>query len=148
MKPLIETPEELAALLAEADSWVGTRYAGDGAVKGTGASCAMLPWSILHNVGHRAPLPPSRAGLFKRDLMPAMETWLDGNPEHFLPIPECGDAVLPGDVLFFNAGTGHLALALSFTEIIHSYQSSGVTKTTRTNKKISDRLIGVWRPLK
>ena len=145
MRPLIESPEEIARLVEVARAWEGTRWCSDGAFKGHGVSCNMLPYAILAELGHVAPPPPARAGMLKKDILPTMEMWFPMYPECYAACAK--DEIRPGDVLLYNAGIGHLALALDQVNIIDSYAAIGAQIRTRTNIKLADRLLSVWRPI-
>lgn len=146
MKPLIETHEEAARLREIALSWIGTPWVADGAVKGTGASCSMLPYAVLAEFGHEAPLPPSRQGILKRDILPTMLTWLGEHTDCYGEIARA--EIGCGDVLVFDFGIGHLALALGGTDMLHAWQTSGAHLSNFKDAKMASRLLRAWRPFK
>jgi cell wall-associated NlpC family hydrolase len=145
MKPLIQTPEDIARLRAIADSWVGTPWVADGAVKGTGVSCSMLPYAALAEYGHGAPLPPKRATITKREIFPLMERWVAEHPEFYVRVDQ--NDIRAGDVLIFYIGIGHMALAFGDGVFLHCWQTAGVHFSNLANGALSDRLKSVWRPI-
>lgn len=146
MTPLISTPEDAARLRLIAQSWVGTPWTADGAVKGTGASCSMLPYAVLTEFGHASPTPPSRRDVLKCEIMRVMETWMREKVAFFVPveIPQ----ITAGDVLLINCGIGHMALATGGTEILHSWQTTGAHFAQYTERTILKRLEKAWRPIR
>ena len=142
--PFIRTPEQIAALRAVAESWSATPYAAGGCVKGAGCSCQNLPSAVLRELGHVHPLPPERGSLGKAELLPTMQAWLDAHPDCFAPVAPAD--IVPGDVLLWHVGTGHLSLALDRGEILHIWQHRSAMICTRVGLS-SCRLVGAWRPL-
>jgi cell wall-associated NlpC family hydrolase len=145
MRPLIQTEADSVRLRTIALSWLGTPWTADGAVKGTGVSCSTLPWAILHEFGHAAPAVPSRRTILKRDILVAIQSFLNAHPEHYLAV-EQKDAA-PGDILLIYAGIGHAALVLGGCEMIHCWQKGGVHRSTFADQKFATRIVGVWRPV-
>ncbi|MDX2187803.1 MAG: hypothetical protein SFV32_12780 [Opitutaceae bacterium] len=146
MRPLIETPEEIEQLEAEARSWLGTDWVPDGAVKGGAVACHKLPSEIIRARGFAGPLAPPRGGLKKEGLLKAMVEWLASHPEWFERVPDGKENIRPGDVLVTDEGYGHLALALSRCNAIHCWRLDGV----QIQSYLADncRVVGVWRPLR
>jgi cell wall-associated NlpC family hydrolase len=147
MIPFVSTPEDAARVKAAAESWRGTPYIGDGAVKGTGCSCSMLPYEIMREAGFTVPTPPARGRLFRCQIMDAMIEWLTSHEgTHFRKLgPDEEHAI--GDVMLFNAGMGHLALNVGGGNVIHSLQNQGARIETYRSKGVVGRLVGVWRPI-
>lgn len=146
MTPLIATPEDADRLRAIAATWIGTPWIAQGTLKGTGASCTGLPYGILAEFGHTAPLPPSRLGFLKRDIFTACQDWLTFHREFYSPI-EVAD-IAAGDVLLFDAGIGHMALALGEFEMVHSWATTGAHLSNFKEAKFNSRLRAAWRPIK
>lgn len=145
MKPLISTADDAARLRAEAESWLGTPYVPEGAVKGTGCSCSALPYAILKGLGHGAPTIPRRQTLKKDELLPAMVAWLVAHPEYYVRVEPT--EISPGDVLVIKAGIGHMLLCYEANGLIHSWQGRGVHRIDLQDSSITDRIVGVWRPV-
>lgn len=146
MTPLIVTTGDRSRLFAEAKSWIGTPYAGDGAIKGAGVSCALLPYEILRACGHSAPKPPGRGDLPKISLLSAIRSWLDGHAAHFVPVARAERA--PGDVILVEAGIGHLLLVVDANDAIQCLGPRGAQFVSLGSTAITKRNAGVWRPIR
>lgn len=113
-----------AALVAEAQSWLGTPFHHQGRVKGGGVDCAML----LAEVYHRCGLVPSiDPGYYPPDwhLHRDAERYL----EKLLPYArELAGPPLPGDVAVFRFGRtfSHGAIVIEWPRLIHAYWQRGV----------------------
>lgn len=152
MRPFISTPEDEARIKAIAETWIGTHYIPDGAVRGTGCSCSMLPYVILKEMGFDVPFPPVRGAMLKAQILPTMMDWIAAHEgTHFERLPlKDGEKLVDvrvGDVLLFDTGIGHLALSLGGTAIIHSWIREGVHYTQIGGDAYEKRLIAVWRPV-
>jgi cell wall-associated NlpC family hydrolase len=146
MSPLIATSEDADRLRAIAATWIGTPWVSQGMVKGTGASCTGLPYAILAEFGHAAPVPPPRLSVLKRDIFSACDEWLTEQAAHFAPIETT--EIVTGDVLLFDCGIGHMAIALGGFEIVHSWQNGGAHYSNFKEAKFNSRLRKAWRPIK
>jgi hypothetical protein len=145
MKPFVSTFEQAETVRAIANTWIGTPYAADGADKGAGVSCHMLPSEILKEAGFPHPAPPKRGRMLRCELLPTMLAWLLAHEgTHFVRVDT--QAVQAGDVLLFDAGTGHLALALDHTNVIHSWQRQGAHISAFRVPTLLRQLKGIWRP--
>lgn len=147
MKPLISTPEQAASLKQIAESWKGTAYVPDGAIKGTGCSCSMLPYAILTEYGMDLPAPPRRGKILRCELLPMMLAWLMAHEgTHLLQIEGIENAQA-GDILLYDAGTGHLAICVDSKNAIHSWQNQGAHVSNFNSDTTLRRLKGIWRPI-
>ena len=145
MNALIATTEDRARLLAEARSWLGTPYAADGAVKGAGVSCSLLPYEILRACGHAVPRPPARVAMPKVSILDFMRAWLEGAPTYFAPVPPTEMTV--GDVALMHAGMGHLLMRVDPNNFVHCWKSGGVQFASVKSPIFSLRIRSVWRPI-
>jgi cell wall-associated NlpC family hydrolase len=142
MKPFASISENTERIRLSAESWMGTPYAPDGAVKGSGCSCSMLPWSILSESGFQLEEPPARGRMLRCELLPTMLGWLMAHEgTHFASVPV--DEAALGDVMLLNAGIGHLALCLGDGNVIHCWQTRGVHRTKYTTPSTLRRIVGV-----
>ena len=146
MTPLLITPEDAARLRSLAQAWEGTPWVAEGCIRGTGASCTGLPYGILAEFGHVAPALPTRIGLPKSEILPTCLAWLNSHPELYQPVAETA-VIRAGDVLIFDLGIGHAALATGGTEMFHSWQSMGAHFGNFSDVKLAKRLRGAWRPI-
>ena len=147
MRPLINTPEDIARLMAIAQSWVGTSYVADGASKGVGSSCSMLPYAILTEFGFLTAHPPGRNQMPKKEILPLMVADLASREGISFQRIAAVASIECGDVLVFDAGIGHMVLALSKRTGIHSWQNVGAHMVVFDNKPFINRIVGIWRPV-
>lgn len=145
MTPLIKSAEDVDRLRRIAEQWVGTPWTADGAIRGTGASCSMLPYAILSDYGMAIPYPPSRSGILKNQIIAAMEAYMAQQAQFFEEVPLTD--ITPGCVLMIDAGIGHMALVTGPGEIIHSWQTIGAHFAQYTEKRLHQRLKRAWRPI-
>lgn len=145
MRPLVETKDDARRLREIALGWVGTPWVSDGAVKGVGVSCTMVPQSVLSEYGAALPEQMSRRGLRKDEIMPAIVQRFESDPQW---IDVGADAIQAGDVLLFDFGIGHLGLALNSSEILHCLGNGGTTIVAWRSDRVAKRFVRAWRPLK
>jgi NlpC/P60 family putative phage cell wall peptidase len=121
------TPLTRAAIVAEARSWIGTRYRHQASVKGVGCDCLGLVRGVWRAcVGAE----PEAVPAYAPDWAEARgdETLADAAFRHLIPVaPEHFDA---GDVLLFRWRDGfiakHVAIASSATTMIHAHDGASV----------------------
>lgn len=144
MIPLIETEEDAARLREIARSWLGTPYAPDGAIKGSGVSCQLLPSAILQEFGFGGPPAPARGEILRVQILDRMRDWLDLHTRWFAAVdsPACGDVIVTAVPM------GHLALMLDSQRLINCWGGRGVCMDILTGHITRHRLAGIWRPLK
>jgi len=110
--------EERMAVVVEAQTWLGTPYISNGAVKGAGVDCGMLLVRVYGDLGLVEPFDPR----------PYPAQWaLHQSAEKFLEIVkhlarEIPGPPLPGDVALFRFGKcwAHGAIVTHWPEIIHA----------------------------
>ena len=111
-------PEQIAAVLAEAQEWTGTPYVSCAKVKGHGADCLTFIAGVFENAGLIEPV----------DLAPYPPDWhLHRDEERYLTgvIGYCqeveGDPQ-PGDIVLWRFGRvySHGALVIAWPRIIHA----------------------------
>jgi NlpC/P60 family putative phage cell wall peptidase len=126
-----------AAVLREAESWIGTPYRHQTSLKGVGCDCLGLlrgVWRALH--GEEPEVPPPYAA----DWAEAMgaETLLAAATRHLLPLPL--DEAQAGDVLLFrwraHLPFKHCAILAPGDALIHAHEGACVTQAPWR---------GVWR---
>jgi hypothetical protein len=109
MKAFFESPERQAALLAELESWKGTRFwreAGAKAKKGVGADCVSFVEKVLVAVGAIQPIEWPDYVVFDggAEMATLMEQTLDAIPELVKVWPQgVADPIeitIPGDIWF------------------------------------------------
>lgn len=115
------------AIVAEARSWIGTRYRHQASLKGAGCDCLGLVRGIWREViGIEPEAPP-----------PYAPDWAEAGGEETLAaaalrhlVPIATDAFDAGDVLLFRWRDGmvakHVAISSSPTTMIHAHDGAAV----------------------
>lgn len=116
-----------AVIVAEARSWIGTRYRHQASLKGVGCDCLGLVRGVWRNcVGDEPETPPPYAPDWAEAT--GAEALADAATRHLLPIAldEFGE----GDVLLFRWRAGmiakHAAIVASATTMIHAHDGAAV----------------------
>jgi NlpC/P60 family putative phage cell wall peptidase len=116
-----------AAIVAEARSWIGTRYQHQASVKGVGCDCLGLVRGVWRGcVGEEPEAPPVYA-----------PDWAEARGEESLAnaafrhlVPVALQNIDAGDVLLFRWRDGfvakHVAIASSATSMIHAHDGASV----------------------
>jgi NlpC/P60 family putative phage cell wall peptidase len=111
------------AIVAEAQTWLGTPFHHQGRVKGVGVDCAMLLAEVFHRCGL---VPYVDPGYYPPDwhLHRDAERYL----EKLLPYAHELPAPAPGDVAVFRFGRtySHGAIVIAWPRIVHAYWLRGV----------------------
>lgn len=115
------SPQQQAAVVAEAIRWLRTPYHHQGAVLGQGVDCLMLNCCVFHAAGLVPwidPRPYPTDWMLHRN----EERYLLGLGEHADVLP-AGTAPQPGDVQTFRFGRtySHAAIVVQWPRIIHAY---------------------------
>lgn len=133
--------ERQAAIVAEAESWLGTRYHHAACVKGAGVDCAMLPVRVFCDLGLVPAFDPRP---YPHDWMlhRADERYL-GWVERFA---DKVDAPAPGDIALFRVGRclAHGGIVISPDLMIHADLHAGRVERCEI-RRWADRLGGFWR---
>jgi NlpC/P60 family putative phage cell wall peptidase len=119
-------PEEIArlraAIVAEAESWIGTTFHHRAWVKGAGADCLGLIYGVYRAVGL---IDDIKIPFYRPDFMHHRdeETYLGGLLEHGHRVerPEAGD------VAMFKYGRvfGHAGIVVDWPHLIHAFAERG-----------------------
>lgn len=111
------TPEQTAAVIAEAESWVNTPYHDHGRLKGVGVDCAMLLLEVYNRTGivttDDPGFYPSQFGLHHNE-----ELFLGFVERHATEVVE----PVPGGCVLFRYGRcySHGGIMVSRTRLIHA----------------------------
>ncbi|NEW88752.1 peptidase P60 [Rhodopseudomonas sp. WA056] len=121
------------AIVAEARSWIGTRYRHQASVKGVGCDCLGLVRGVWRAcLGEEPEMPPPYAPDWAE--AGGDETLAAAALRHLVPVP-C-DAFDRGDVLLFRWRDGcvakHAAIASSPTTMIHAHDGAAVCEVAIT----------------
>jgi cell wall-associated NlpC family hydrolase len=134
-----------AAIVAEARSWLGTRWHHEARRKGVGVDCGQLLIAVYSAVG----AVPS----FDTEHYPA-DWHLHRGEQRFLELllqyaEPVVDEAKPGDIAMFNfaRADAHGAIVVAWPEIIHAY---AITKCVTLddamrNAELADRFAGIYR---
>jgi cell wall-associated NlpC family hydrolase len=140
-------------LTAIAETWLGTPWCANSAVKGVrgGVACHNLPRAILVEAGWLPDSFPLVEGdpNSARNQGSVMERWLDGRPEFRRLQEACLNRLHPGDVfgIRIRRCIDHLGLSLGGGRFIHVLMHKGAAIDRITDPTWSTRLLAVWRPI-
>lgn len=109
--------EERAAVVREAETWLGTPYHGNADVKGAGVDCAMLPLRVYSNVG-LVPFIDPRPYPMQWSLHQRQERYLMKVLEYFREI----EVPAQGDFVMFKFGKcwAHGGIVVDWPDLIHA----------------------------
>jgi NlpC/P60 family putative phage cell wall peptidase len=117
--------EKRAEVVAEAMTWLGTKYHHQAAVKGAGADCARFPIAVYAACGVIEPISPQ----YLRDwhIRSRDELYLAWIERLGVQIEE--SEVLPGDYVVWRFGNtfSHGGIITEYPMVIHAYIGIGVT---------------------
>lgn len=148
MTPFFRPPERQAALLAEAESWVGTPFFGNGASKGVGVSCQKLAWSLYRACGFGPEdvpdVPMSHARFSEVSLV---TEFLQGRADFQLLTVE--QSVGVGDLLTFRLPKAihHVGVLVKPGVFVSALHGPGVALRPLADPTWRGRLAQIWRPL-
>ncbi len=154
------TQERIEQLEAEAKSWIGTPFFGDGMAKGLkgGVCCHLLCYSILRNIEAIPELPIPRKqspGLGGQIKLAKMSAWMNEQP-CWVQLPKALDRIseitLIGDIVSFRIKRGewHLGVRLpdeggQTLRFIHCLPAFGVTVSNLHDATYDQRTFSAWR---
>jgi len=138
------TESELrAAVLAEARTWLQTKWHHAARIKGAGVDCA----NFLIAVYAAAGLVPE----FALEHYPA-DWMLHRDEPRFVQVlaqyTRRVEAGLPGDVAMFKFGRAeaHGTIVTAWPEVIHAYRKDGMVVLSDASKgELAERFAGFWR---
>lgn len=136
------TPEQRAAVVAEAHTWIGTPYHHHARLKGIGVDCAQILIAIYPGLGLAKAVEP---GAYPTD-------WhLHHSEEMYVRwILEAGgvrtSSPQPGDIALFKFGRtfSHGAIHVDGDLLIHSYLGRGVILSRATEEPLDGREVQHW----
>ena len=133
-----------AAVLAEAERWIGTPFHHEARVRGAGVDCLMLLAAVYENAGVVGPVavPHYPADWhMHRDL----ERYREGLLAYAREIP---GPPQPGDIALFKFGRvfSHGAIVTRWPRLIHAYWAIGVVWGDATLHPLSGREIRFFTP--
>lgn len=112
------------AVVAEAESWIGTPFHHQGRIKGAGVDCLMLLAEVFERAGVAGHIDPP---FYVPDwhLHRDAERYMEGLLDYARPI---GGLPRPGDIALFKFGRtfSHGAIVADWPRLIHAYWQLGV----------------------
>jgi NlpC/P60 family putative phage cell wall peptidase len=125
------TPEAgiRAAVVTEAESWIGTPFHHAARIKGAGVDCLMLLAEVYQRAGVAPHIDPP---FYVPDwhLHQGAERYMEGLLQYACPIEAAAQEPqpLPGDIALFRFGRtfSHGAIVAAWPRLIHAYWSIGV----------------------
>lgn len=134
---------DAAAIVAEARSWIGTRWMHGVALKGYGADCAQFVLAFGKSLGWIAESyqPP----VYNRDwaLHNERSVMVEELARFSRQVP--AEQMRPGDILAFVSGrcAGHVGIFLGAGRMVHAHVRNGVCEVDLA--PWLERLHSVWR---
>jgi cell wall-associated NlpC family hydrolase len=130
------------SVLAEAQTWLGTKWHHQARIKGVGVDCAMYLCEVYEAVGltpHIDPRPYPADWHFHRD----DERFLDWLKQYARPVK----TPLAGDIAVFKFGRtfSHGAIVKEWPLVIHCYIHETVREQDATQGYLADRDVMFWR---
>lgn len=122
-----------AAIIAEAQTWLGTPYRHQASAKGAGCDCLGLVrgvWRALYGAEPETPPPYTPDWAERR----GQETLREAARRHLVEV--CVGQAQPGDVLLFRispeAPMKHAAILVAEDRIVHAYWGRAVVESRMT----------------
>lgn len=141
------SPDLIARIVAEAESWLGTPYHHLADVKGRGVDCAMLLVRVFVDAGVVDPFDPRKPEPYTPDwYMHRSEERFMGWVEKFGDkLPE-GETPEPGDVVLYQFGrcASHGGIVVGPNLMIHADQWAGQVGRSEVTRW-AERYVGCWR---
>lgn len=138
-----------AAIVREAESWIGTPFHHAARVKGAGVDCLMLLAEVYERAGIIGRIEPP---FYVPDwhLHRDVERYLAGLMQYAREIagPREGTGPLPGDIVLFRFGRtfSHGAIVTEWPRLIHAYWSIGVVRGDATLHPLAHRPVRFFSP--
>lgn len=133
------------AVVAEAQSWIGTPFHHAGRIKGPagGVDCLMLLAEVYERAGVTGPVAPP---FYVPDwhLHRDAERYMEG----LLPYARPVDCALPGDVALFRFGRtfSHGAIVTRWPRLVHAYWQRGVVLGDAALHPLAGRPVRFFSP--
>jgi len=131
------------AVVAQAESWIGTPFHHAARVKGAGVDCLMLLAEVYETAGVTAHIEPP---FYVPDwhLHRDAERYLGGLGRYAREIA----SPAPGDIALFRFGRtfSHGAIVVAWPRVIHAYWSIGVVWGDATLHPLAERPVRFFTP--
>jgi NlpC/P60 family putative phage cell wall peptidase len=133
-----------AAVVAEAESWIGTPYHHAARVKGAGCDCLTLLAEVFERAGVIAPI---EVPFYPPDwhLHRSAELYMNGVVAHAREIEH---SPRTGDIALFRFGRcfAHGAIVTQWPRLIHAWHSVGVVADAADQPRLANRKVRFFSP--
>jgi len=133
-----------AAVVTEAESWIGTPFHHAARIKGAGVDCLMLLAEVYERAGVTGPIEPP---FYVPDwhMHRDAERYREGLLEHAHAIE---GPPLHGDIALFKFGRtfSHGAIVVEWPRVVHAYWGVGVVWGDATLFPLKDRPVRFFSP--
>lgn len=150
MKPFFDTAAKIEQLRAVAESWRGTPWMPNAAIKGAGVSCQKLAGEIYRECGLTVPeIPDGPMNWSQANTRSLIAEFVDGLG-FVEPIPFIAYVPSAGDLVGFKIGgcVQHLGIMLdNRCAFIHAFRNQGVMFSELTDPAFFQRVGCIWRPI-
>lgn len=149
MKSWFDSSEPIDALELAAQSWLGTPFRANAAIKGEhgGVSCHLFVAKVYEECGAVEPRdwPEANPNHSLSQTQSLIEPFVAAMPE-FADLTD-GEELLPGDLLGFKIGgcTHHIAIVLRDLQMVHAVRHHGVMLNRHDDPMWAKRLTRRWR---
>lgn len=142
----MDSQEEVrAAIVREAETWLGTKYHHMGRVKGAGVDCAMLLLEVYQACGL---VPEIDVAFYPQDWHHhrSEERYLAKISEYARRV----DVPQPGDVAMFKfcRCVSHGAIVVAWPRVIHAYFRQGCVYADASKGELAGRVDSFWTVVK
>ncbi|OAM89353.1 hypothetical protein OH491_13475 [Termitidicoccus mucosus] len=154
-----DTTQKIAVLVAAAESWRGTPFRENSAVRGPrgGVCCHMLVSHLYIETGALEPfdIPSGSARRLMHNPADTMLAYIDGQLAGRFAIPLSQEPVLSGDLIVYRQGATakHVAIVLPGAEpghgsrIVHALRHSGTAFSQFDDPTYAHNIVTTRRPL-
>ena len=147
----MQTDARRAAVVAEAERWIGTPFHHAARVKGAGVDCLMLLAEVYERAGVTRHIEPP---FYVPDwhLHRDAERYSEGLLRYATPVdgPPNGPIPGPGDIALFRFGRtfSHGAIVTEWPRLIHAYWNIGVVWGDATLYPLAGRPVRFFSPFR
>jgi cell wall-associated NlpC family hydrolase len=135
-----------AAVLAEAESWIGTPFQHMQRCKGAGVDCGQFLIGVFANL---TLIPNIKTEYYPRDFhLHGTREWYTETLEQFCRRIEPGESPLPADIVLFRIGRvySHGAIVTNWPTMIHAYVTRGVIWADGLQGQFMNKQYRFFRP--
>lgn len=129
--------------VAEALTWLGTRYHHQGRVKGVGVDCGTLICEVYEKVGLIPHIPTPKNHPLDWHLHQSSEFYLNKVQEWCYEVKN----PQPGDIVLYRYGksANHGAIIVEWPIIVHANLKCGTILQDSSKGSLADHIVGFYR---